>query len=252
MRLLPFCFFTVALTLSPTPTARSAAGDGAGAPTPSPVATGTIEGVVRYISDAARPWKYARYYVKTASTGGLAEAVVAVEREGGANASSALLPGSVPPAPGVRTQTVDQIQFQFVPETVAIRVGDAVRFTNSDDALHNVMTGDGAEPFNTTLAKEGEWVRHFQQPTGLRKPLRIGCVFHGAMRAWIHVFDHPWFQVTGDTGKFRLEHLPGGRHIVGISHAAGRLHRSQTVEIRPGETTHLEIKLSPDDVRTSP
>ena len=43
---------------------------------------GTIEGVVTYRADPQRPWRYARYYVKQAKTGELAEAVVAIRGKG--------------------------------------------------------------------------------------------------------------------------------------------------------------------------
>lgn len=210
---------------------------------PVDAAGGTVTGVVRYRADPARPWKFGRYYVKNPARGELAEAVVNLE-------FAAPLP-TPPASPAVRTQTVDQVNFQFVPETIAVRAGDLVRFTNSDDALHNVMTADGGEPFNVSLAKDGEYSRTFSRVTDWRKPLRLGCVFHGAMRAWVHVFDHPWFAVTGVEGQFRLEHLPPGRHVLAISHAAGRLQRTVSFELAAGATTNLTVELSPDDSPTT-
>lgn len=221
---------------------HSQAANGA-APSADSSAGGTITGVVRYRADPARPWKYGRYYVKNPARGELAEAVVNLTFTGPPPATSA--------SPVVRTQTVDQVNFQFVPETIATRVGEVVRFTNSDDALHNVMTADGGEPFNVSLAKDGEYFRTFSRATEWRHPLRLGCVFHGAMRAWVHVFDHPWFAVTGVEGQFRLEHVPPGRHVLAISHAAGRLQRSVPFELAAGATTNLIVELNPDDQPTT-
>ena len=78
---------------------------------------GTIEGAVTYRADAKRPWRYARYYVKNAKSGELAEAVVALRGKS--------LEKSKPAAPA--TVKIDQKDFQFVPELVAIRHG---RFGN--------------------------------------------------------------------------------------------------------------------------
>jgi hypothetical protein len=43
-------------------------------------AAGAIDGAVTYRPDSKRPWRYARYYVKHAKTGELAEAVVALRK----------------------------------------------------------------------------------------------------------------------------------------------------------------------------
>ena len=66
-----------------------------------------MEGTVSYQADPARPWRYARYYVKQPKTGELAEAVVALRAKPVADASR-------PP----ETVTIDQQNFQFTPETV--------------------------------------------------------------------------------------------------------------------------------------
>jgi plastocyanin len=201
--------------------------------------TGTVEGVVKYVPDSKRPWKFSRYYVQSAKDGALAEAVVALERPG---------LGALAPAAPHNNCTMDQINYQFVPETLAIRAGDTVLISNSDDALHNVMTSDGGEPFNVNVVKGKEFVHTFNQAGGLERPVRLGCVFHGAMRAWIYVFEHPWFQLTQKDGRFRLENVPVGEYTVGVVHPGGKLRWSRQIAVKANETTSLEISLSPEDL----
>jgi plastocyanin len=191
------------------------------------------------VPDSKRPWRFSRYYVRDSRDGFLAECVVALERPG--------LGDLAPPAPSGK-YTMDQLNYQFVPETLAIRAGDTVLISNSDDALHNVMTSDGGEPFNVNVVKGREFAHTFNQAGGLERPVRLGCVFHGAMRAWIYVFDHPWFQLTQKDGRFRLEHVPPGEYTIGIVHPAGKLRRSRRIEVKANVTTSLEISLSPDDL----
>src|SRR5690242_10651337 len=69
-----------------------------------PVMAGAIEGTVTYQADPARPWRYARYYIKQAKTGELAEAVVALRAKPVVDATR--------PA---ETVTIDQQNFQFTP-----------------------------------------------------------------------------------------------------------------------------------------
>lgn len=214
---------------APSPSTGSAESSVATAPA---AAAGTLEGVIRYEPDPQRPWRLARYYVH--NDGLLAEAVVALEGPGLADAAS--------PAPRT-SQTLDQIHFQFVPETLAIRAGQSVRITNSDDALHNVMTADGEQPFNINVVKGKEFSQTFARAGGLEKPLRLSCVYHGGMRAWIYVFDHPWFKVTQQDGRFRFAGVPAGRYNLGSVHPAGKWRSSRSVEVRPNATTSVEILL---------
>jgi plastocyanin len=216
-------FLTVAATLL-----RASAAD-----------TGTVEGVIKYIPDSRRSWRFSRYYIQNPKNGFLAETVVALERPGLSSLAS-------PPSP--TKHTMDQINFQFVPETLAVRAGDTVLISNSDDALHNVMTSDGGEPFNVNVVKGKEFAHTFNQAGGLEHPVRLGCVFHGAMRAWIYVFDHPWFQLTQQDGRFRLENIPVGEYTLGVVHPAGKLRRTQHIQVKANLTTPLEISLSPDDL----
>jgi plastocyanin len=201
--------------------------------------TGVVEGTVKYLADSTRPWKFSRYYIQNTKSGLLAEAVVALEKPN----LAALAP---PRTPG--KSTMDQINYQFVPETLAIRAGDTVLISNSDDALHNVMTSDGGQPFNVNVVKGKQFEHNFDHAGGLNEPVRLGCVFHGAMRAWIYVFDHPWFQLTQKDGRFRLENVPLGEYTLGVVHPAGKLRRTQRIQVKANETNPLDISLSPDDL----
>lgn len=201
--------------------------------------TGTVEGIVLYRGDAQRPWPLSRYYIHSSKEGFLAESVVALEGQ--------YLATSAPPC-SAQSRTMNQVNFQFVPETMIIRAGDSVHITNSDEALHNVTTMDGETPFNLNVAKSQEVTRTFEHAGGLNEPIRLSCVFHGGMRAWIYVFDHPWFQLTQRDGRFRLEKVPAGAYTLGVIHPAGKLRNNRKIEVKPNRTMQLQITLSPDDL----
>ena len=57
------------------------------------------------------------------------------------------------------------------------------------------------------------------------------------MRAWIYVFDHPWFQLTRKDGRFRLENVPAGEYTLGVVHPAGKLRQSRQIKVKANETT---------------
>ncbi|MCH8219640.1 MAG: carboxypeptidase regulatory-like domain-containing protein [Planctomycetes bacterium] len=199
--------------------------------------TGSVEGRVLYRADAERPWRYARYYVKDRHEGQLAEAVVALE-------TTALERG---PSEKAATLVVDQKDFQFTPETAAIRASDSVKFLNSDKEVHNVQTFHPQHSFNINMPAGGEHVETFRQAGGIEQPYRIGCIYHSAMRSWIFVFDHPYYQVTKTDGRFRLAKIPPGEYTLQMVHPAGQLRWQRSIQVEADETTQLDIVVSPDN-----
>ncbi len=198
--------------------------------------TGTIQGTVTYVADSRIPWRLGRYYIKNAKSGEISEAVVAISKRGLKMLGEKREPVTV---------TIDQKNFQFVPETTAIRVGDQVRFLNSDNHLHNVKTSHPKFSFNVTMPVGSEHTESFDSASGTNQPYQIDCVFHAAMRAWVFVFDHPWYQVTGADGSFQMENVPAGEYRLEVVHPAGNLRHRETVRVVAGETLKVDVALHP-------
>lgn len=217
----------------------AAGGEGAGDANRD-AATGSIRGTVVYRADSQRPWRYSRYYVKDRKAGHLAEAVVGIHDR------QLKAPNATP-----QTVQIDQVNFQFVPETVAIRAGDTVKFTNSDNEVHSVLTNDVFNRFNTTVPKGQEYERTFRRGASFR-PIQIGCAFHGGMRAWIFLFDHPYFDITKGDGRFELTGLPPGEYRLRMSHPAGKLAWNSDVRVQAGKTTTVQIIVTPDHLTENP
>lgn len=66
------------------------------------------------------------------------------------------------------------------------------------------------------------------------------------MSASIHVFDHPYFALTGSGGAFLLDSVPPGEHTLVVWHpVAGR--RDTTVTIIGGDTVRVRLELGSDE-----
>ena len=180
--------------------------------------------------------------------GHLAEAVVGLAEE-----PLTLRPTKAKP----QTWTVDQENYRFIPETLAVRSGDQIKFTNSDAVLHDVTTQQRQGLASEAIKRDSFSLRQRQKVLrtyrdgGTERPVTLSCRFHSAMRGWIYVFDHPFFQVTEKEGTFRLDDVPVGKHRLVMVHPAGNLRWDQVVEVKAGETHRIEIRVSPDNLRAS-
>jgi plastocyanin len=192
---------------------------------------------ITYKADAKRQWRYGRYYVKP-GTGALAGTLVALD-------APSLRKVSAPKDPSIAS--MDQKDLLFTPETLAIRAGDKIRFTNSDSGTHNISTTSELHPLNVSISHGEETVQTFPRAGGVRRPIVLGCVFHSQMRAWIFVFDHPHYQLTGEDGRFRLVNVPPGEYRLEMVHPAGELRTGRRVEVKAGETLKIDLQLSPDN-----
>jgi plastocyanin len=204
--------------------------------------SGTVEGTIFYRHDRKHAWRLSRYYVKSPKIGELAEAVISLSGPSISRSSAGRQPSTV---------TVDQREMRFVPETVAIRAGDRVRFTNSDSQTHNITVSDPRLQFSDTIANGQSSFEAFSRASGIHRPFALGCKFHCQMQGWVYVFDHAFFKTTGVDGRFRLDSIPPGDYRLDVAQSAGELHASRVVQVKPNQTVKLEIILTPTDRSTA-
>jgi plastocyanin len=102
---------------------------------------------------------------------------------------------------------------RFVPHVLAIVAGTWVEFPNDDATYHNVFSLSKTTSFNLGRYAAGKskavW---FDQP-GI---VRVFCDIHSHMSAFILIFAHRYFAVTGDDGQFRIDGVPPGTYTVAV------------------------------------
>jgi plastocyanin len=112
---------------------------------------------------------------------------------------------------------IDQTGCLYAPRVAGAQVGQAIRFVNSDPAVHNVHGSPTASPaWNFVLSRRG-----LAREIRLAQPevmVSVRCDLHPWMQAWIGVVDHPYFAVTGPDGSFRLVHVPPGTYTLTAWH----------------------------------
>jgi plastocyanin len=130
--------------------------------------------------------------------------------------SKGLPAGKSWPAP--KTPVVlDQSGCQYKPHVMGIMVGQPYKILNSDGILHNIHTLPTINPsYNKGMpATVTEAVTSFAKPEAM---FHIKCDVHPWMSAYVAVYTHPFFSVTGTDGKFSIAGLDPGTYEVTAWH----------------------------------
>lgn len=119
-------------------------------------------------------------------------------------------------APAAKTEPrkVEIVQqgLEFRPRVVAVPVESRIDFPNGDDLFHNVFSLSPGNDFDLGKYPKGD-PDHFRTfPKKGRIDLR--CHVHDHMRAYIHVFDHPYFAVAAEDGSYSIPQVPPGKYTL--------------------------------------
>ena len=125
----------------------------------------------------------------------------------------------------------DQLGCVYSPHVLGIQAGQELEVVNSDPTLHNVHSLSKANAsFNVAQPKKGMILtKKFDK----EEVFKVKCEVHTWMSAYIGVFNHPFFAVTGDDGSFTLSKLPAGDYTVEAWHEK---YGTQTMKVTVGAT----------------
>ncbi len=123
------------------------------------------------------------------------------------------------PLPKEQTRVIESRGCRFIPRVSAMVVHSLLAVQSVDPIMHNTHI--------RLESRFGDTVANVVQPTGSRGiQRRIGtsglldvrCDIHPFMRAFIHVFEHPYFAVTDAAGRFEMSQVPAGSYTLRLWH----------------------------------
>jgi hypothetical protein len=130
---------------------------------------------------------------------------------------------------------INQIGCRYEPHVQGIQVGQDLIVRNSDEFLHNIH----ALPFANKEFNFGQPTKGLEEKkqftvTEFNPPVKVKCDVHPWMGAWIGVFDHGFYAVSGADGKYAIPGgLTDGKYTVEVWHE-GYKSVSADVDVKGG------------------
>jgi hypothetical protein len=137
--------------------------------------------------------------------GDLANVVVSIKKE-----DSPDLAGEPSKEPAV----LDQKGCMYEPHVLAMAIGQEWKVKNSDPFMHNIHTlPEKNTSFNFGQPTKDDGKSVPEQPK-VAEIFHVKCDVHPWMSAYIAVFDHPFFAVTGADGTYTIKNVPDGDYTL--------------------------------------
>lgn len=132
------------------------------------------------------------------------------------------------------------------PRVQATVVGATVNVTNADKLLHKlVFTPIGTHDTLTVMPffNNGQVVpsERLTKRSGI---VEVRCAFHPWTRAYIAVFDHPYFAVTNANGAFTIDSLPPGSYRMMVWHEGAARPVEQQITVAANATARADVALT--------
>jgi len=135
--------------------------------------------------------------------------------------------------------TITQKGCMYDPHVLVVEADQPLQVINADPVTHNIhpipkdnrewneSQPPGASPIDRSFAHE-------------EIAIPVKCNIHPWMKAYIAVFNHPYFSVTGADGSFDLKNVPPGTYTLIAWHELYGMNQ-QTVTVGPKESKTLHI-----------
>ena len=99
---------------------------------------------------------------------------------------------------------LDQKGCMYIPHVTAMMVGQQLLIKNSDPFLHNIHALSQINPaFNKAQNGKNDGEK-FDSPKAPEN-FHVKCDVHPWMSCFVAIFDHPYFSVSGDDGRFNIK-----------------------------------------------
>jgi hypothetical protein len=172
------------------------------------------------------------------------------QQPGAAFAANEIHPGDAKRKPA--EVVIDQPCCMFVNRVTVARVGDTIVVKNPAPVVHNFFWSSANNgDHNPNIAAKADW----KMPKPLVKedpPIQYKCTIHGWMTGYVRIFDHPYYAVTDEDGKFTIKDAPVGKYRIVFWHENGVLGGAKGRFGEPIEIKGPTLEMKPTEFDVSP
>ena len=113
-----------------------------------------------------------------------------------------------------------------------------VEIGNDDPVLHNTHIRSGGKTvLNVAMVPHGPNIQKQVKQPGL---LNVKCDAHKFMQGFVMAFTHPFFSISDESGRFRIEGIPQGLHRITVWHETlGTLQKEVNVPAQGEISVHF-------------
>jgi plastocyanin len=135
--------------------------------------------------------------------------------------------------------SMDQRHEEFIPHVLAVTVGTVVDFPNDDTKFHNVFSLSHVKTFDL-----GRYPAGHSKAVQFDKPgiVPISCDIHTHMSAYVLVFNHPYFAVADEDGRYAIANVPAGAYTLKVWSEVGRTD-PRTVVVPDGQSVECDFRI---------
>ena len=109
----------------------------------------------------------------------------------------------------------------FTDRITLARIGDKIVVKNPAPVPHNFFWSSANNgEVNQTIPK----MDAYKMPNALvaeGPPIQYKCTIHGWMTGYVRIFDHPYYAITDEDGKFEIKNAPVGNYRIVYWHENG-------------------------------
>lgn len=151
------------------------------------------------------------------------------------------------PLPLARRFTVTNERCRIEPRVQAVVAGGTLNVRSGDPVVHRTRVLRQGTGEVVARYEHNDFGQVVPDDDVLRTPglLELRSDVHPWTRGFVAVFDHPYFAVTGATGRFALDDVPPGEYTLAAWHERlGRI--EQRVTVAAGAPTAVTLTFRPD------
>lgn len=149
---------------------------------------------------------------------------------------------------------IDQKGCKYHPHVQGMVAGQPMEIRNSDPLSHNIHAlPKKNKEFNFLQSTQGaKEVKTGSDTFTKPEAVKVKCDVHSWMSCYIHVMEHPFFDVTKSheedggnkalRGTFEIKEVPAGKYEIQFWHESFGV-VTQEVEVKDGETKEIEVKI---------